>query len=41
VIGLVLQIVRLVRALARVVREPEGRAIATLVFAQLLSGTIF
>jgi hypothetical protein len=40
-VGLVLQVWRLIRGLARVVREPQGRALATLVLLQLLAGTVF
>jgi voltage-gated potassium channel len=39
--GLLFQLWRLLRALVRVVRDPEGRALAVLVLVQLLSGTIF
>ncbi|MCL3860767.1 potassium channel family protein [Actinotalea sp. K2] len=40
-IGLLLQSVRLVRAVGRVFAEPAGRALVLLVATQLLSGTIF
>jgi voltage-gated potassium channel len=32
---------RLIRAVVRVVRDPEGRALASLVLVQLVGGTVF
>jgi hypothetical protein len=40
-IGLFVQVLRLGRALPRVVRQPEGRALTVLVVAQLTGGTLF
>ena len=39
--GLLLQSLRLLRAMSRIVGDPEGRALAFLVALQLLSGTVF
>lgn len=40
-IGLMIQSYRLLRALVRIVGEPEGRALTLLVALQLLGGTLF
>ena len=40
-VGLLFQVVRLLRSLGRVLAEPRGRALCTLVVVQLASGTIF
>jgi len=40
-LGLLLQSYRLVRAVLRLVRQPEGRALTLLVVLQLLGGTVF
>ena len=39
--SLLLQLINMVRALARVLAEPAGRALALLVALQLLGGTVF
>ncbi len=41
VLGLLVQTLRPVRGVARVVRRPEGRALALLVLVQLTGGTVF
>jgi voltage-gated potassium channel len=38
---MLLHVWRLLKALARVLRHPEGRALSALVLVQLLGGTIF
>jgi hypothetical protein len=40
-VGLVLQCLRLIKALVSLVAEPKGRALASLVTLQLISGTLF
>jgi voltage-gated potassium channel len=40
-IGLLLQVLRLFKALAHIVEEPEGRALLILAMIQLLAGTVF
>jgi hypothetical protein len=40
-VGLMLQVLRLFKALGHIVREPEGRALLSLAVLQLTAGTIF
>lgn len=40
-LGLLVQVWRLVRGVAVVVRRPEGRALTVLVVTQLVAGTVF